>query len=123
MAHQLTYIKGGKNFVTKALSRIDISDNQEILNMSELCGYNDNDLPDSAYPILYENISKAHKTDAKLQQKSVSHKDYTLDTVYGYNQNHRLIFRNIKISLPMAVQKKNVYWYHNMIFPHGDTHT
>ena len=40
-----------------------MSDNQEILNIFELYGYDDDDLPDSAY----RNTSKAQKTDAKLQ--------------------------------------------------------
>ena len=56
---------------------------REILNISELYGYDDKDMNDSAYPIRYHNISKAQKTDAKLQQKLVSHKDYTLDTFVG----------------------------------------
>ena len=73
-----------------------MSDNQEILNIYELYGYNNEDLPDSAYPICYHGISKAQKYDAKLQQKLVSHKDYTLDTFCGGDQNHRLIFRNKK---------------------------
>ena len=53
---------------------------QDILNISELYGYDDKDLPDSAYPIRYHDIAKAQKTDAKLKQNLVSHKDYTLDT-------------------------------------------
>ena len=36
-----------------------MSDNQEILNISELYGYNDADIPNSAYPIYYHDISKA----------------------------------------------------------------
>ena len=36
-------------------------------------------MPDSAYPIPYHDIAKAQETDAKLKQKLVSHKDYTLD--------------------------------------------
>ena len=84
-----------------------MSDNQEILNISELYGNDDKDLPDRAYPIRYHDITKAQKTDAKLQQNIVSHKDYTLDTFCGENQNHRLIFRNNKICLPTALQKKN----------------
>ena len=43
-----------------------MSDNQEILNISELYGYNDADLPDISYPIHYHNIAKSQKTDAKL---------------------------------------------------------
>ena len=74
-----------------------MSDNQEILNILELYGYDDDDLADSAYPIRYHDISKAQKSDAKLKQKLVSHKDYTLGTFRGGDQKHRLICRNIII--------------------------
>ena len=80
---ELKYIKGENNVVAEALSRLEMSDNQDILNISELYGYNDKDLPDRAYPIFYHDIAKAQKTDAKLQQKLVSHKDYTPDTFCG----------------------------------------
>ena len=92
-----------------------MSDNQDILNISELYGYNDDDLPDSAYPICYCNISKAQKTDAKLKQNLVWHKDYTLDTFRGGNKDHRLICQNNKICLPAALQKKTVDIYHEML--------
>ena len=85
-----------------------MSYNQEIINISELYGYDDADLPDSEYPIRYHNISKAQKTD-------VNHKDYTIDTCCGDNQNHRLIFRSRKICVPTALQKKTVDWYHEML--------
>ena len=100
-----------------------MSDNQDILNISELYGYDDKDLPDSPYPICYHNISKAQETDAKLQQKLVSHKDYTLNTFCGGNQNHCLICRNNKICLPEALQKKTVDWYHEMLCNPVETQT
>ena len=84
---ELKYIKGENNVVADALSRLEMSDNQDTLNISELYGSDDKDLPDSAY----QDIAKAQKTYAKLQQKLVSHKDYTLDTFRGGNQNHCLI--------------------------------
>ena len=68
------------------LSRLENSDNQEILNISELYVYDDKYQPDSAYPIRYHNIYKGQKTDAKLKQTLVSHKDYTLDTFRGGDQ-------------------------------------
>ena len=80
---ELKYIKGENNVVAGALSRLEKSNNQEILDISELYGYDDENLPDSAYPIRYHDIAKAQETDAKLQQKLVSHKDYTLDTFCG----------------------------------------
>ena len=98
-----------------------MSDNQEILNISELYGYDDEDLPDSAYPIRYHNIAKAQKTDAKLQQKLVSHKDYALYNFHGGNQNHH--FWNRKICLPAELQKKTVDWYHKMLCHLGETQT
>ena len=119
---ELKYIKDENNVVADALSCLEMSDNQEIFNISELYGYNDEDLPDSAYPICYHNIAKAQKTDAKLQKKPVSHNDYTLDTFRGGDQNHRLILGNNKICLLTALQKKTVDWYHNIICHPGKTH-
>ena len=98
-----------------------MSDNQDNLNISELYGYDDDDIPDSAYPICVHDIVKLQKTDAKLKQKLVSHKDYTLETFRGDDQNHRLIFRNINICLPTALQNKTVYWYHEMLCHTGET--
>ena len=120
---ELKYIKGENNFVADALSRLEKSPNQDILNISELYGYNDEDMPDSAYPICSHDIAKAPKTDAKLKQKLVSHKDYTLDIFRGGDKDHRLIFRNNKICLPTALQKKTVDWYHEMLCHPGETQT
>ena len=100
-----------------------MSDNQDILNISELYGYNEENLPDSAYPIRYHDIAKAQKTGAKIKQKLVSHNKYTLDTICGGDQNHRLICLNNKICLPAALQKKTVDWYHEMLRHPGETRT
>ena len=89
---ELKYIKGENKVAADALSRLEMSENQEILNISELYGYDEADLPASAYQIHYHDISEAQKTDAKLNQNIVSHKDYTLDTFPGGDQNHWLIF-------------------------------
>ena len=58
---ELKYIKGENNFVSNALSRLEKSPNQEILNISELYGYDDKDLPDSADPICYHKLPKHRK--------------------------------------------------------------
>ena len=65
---ELKYIKGENNVVVDVLSCLEMSDNQEILNISEIYGYDDEYLPDSAYPIRYHDIPKAQKNDAKLNQ-------------------------------------------------------
>ena len=91
-SHELKYIKCEHNVVANTLSHLEMIYHQEIFNISELYGCNDADLSDSSYPIRYHNIAKAQKNDYKLNQKLVSHKDYTLDTFFGGNQNHCLIF-------------------------------
>ena len=63
---ELKYIKGENNVVADALSCLEKIPNQEILHISELYGYDDEDMPDSAYPIRYHGIAKAQETDAKL---------------------------------------------------------
>ena len=103
---ELKYIKGENNVVANSLSRLDMNNNPDILNISEIYGYDDEDLPGSAYPIRYRGIAKSQKNDAKIQQELISHKYYTLDTFCGGDQNHRLIFRNINICLPTALHKK-----------------
>ena len=80
-----------------SISRLGMSDNKEILNISELYGYDDDYLPDSDYPISYHDISKSQKNYSKLQQKLVSNNDYTLNTFRGGDQDYRLIFQNSKI--------------------------
>ena len=64
---ELKYIKGDNNVVADTLSCLEKSNNQEILKISGLYDYNDEDLTGSAYPIHYHNIAKAQETDAKLQ--------------------------------------------------------
>ena len=80
-------------------------------------------MPDSAYPICYHDIAKPQDTDAKLNQKLVSNKYYTLDIFRGDDKDHRLICRKNKISLPQALQKKTVEWYHEMLCHPGETRT
>ena len=67
---ELKYIKGENNIVADTLSCLEMRDNQDILNVSELYGYDEEDLPDSDYPICYQDIAKAQRTDAKLKKSS-----------------------------------------------------
>ena len=95
-----------KNVVADDISSLEMSDNQGILNISDLYGCDDADLNDMAYPIRHHNIAKSHKTDAKLNQELVSHKDFTLDTFLGGDQNHRLIFQIEKYSYLRHYKRK-----------------
>ena len=104
---ELKYIKGENNVVADAISRLDVSDYQDILNISELYGYDDADMPDSVYQIHYHNIAKAQETYAKLKLKLVSHKDYTLDTFCGGRSKPSFNFPKYKNMLTHGTTKEN----------------
>ena len=61
---ELKYSKGENNVVADTIYRLEMSDNQEIINISELYGCDDKDLPNSAYTICYHDIVKTQKTDS-----------------------------------------------------------
>ena len=84
-----------------------MSYNQDILNISELYGHDDNDLPDIAYPICYHDIDKSQKNDAKLQQTLVSRKDYTLDTFRGGEKKPSFNMLKYQYMLTNGTTKEN----------------
>ena len=71
---ELKYIKEENNGVADALSLLEKSSNQEILNIYELYGYDDKDLPDSAYPIRYHD-----RYPSTARGSSLAVNDRTLD--------------------------------------------
>jgi hypothetical protein len=48
---ELRYIKGEKNIVADAHSRLDMIEGDVIHNVAECFGYDDDDLPANAFPI------------------------------------------------------------------------
>ena len=47
----LQYIKRTRNVIADALSRLPINNDQEIFNISECFGYDDDNLPPSSFPL------------------------------------------------------------------------
>ena len=58
---ELKYINCENNVVADTLSYLEIIENHDFFNISELHGYDENYLPYSAYPIHYNNIYNAQK--------------------------------------------------------------
>jgi transposase InsO family protein len=119
----LQYIKGERNIVADALSRLEIDDDQEIFNISECFGYDDDDLPPSSFPLRYKDIAKEQQTNAKLRHKLKTHKNYSEATFRGGDNDHKLICHNGKIALPPSLQQKTIDWYHEMLCHPGTTRT
>ena len=64
----LQYIKGERNIAPDALSRLEIDNKQEIFNISECFGYDDEDLSPSSFPLRYKEIAKEQQANAALQK-------------------------------------------------------
>ena len=70
---ELNYIKGANNIVADTLSRLDMDIEQEIFDITQATGYDDDDLPPGAFPIKYSSIENQQKKDLSLQAKLNSH--------------------------------------------------
>jgi transposase InsO family protein len=119
----LQCIKGENNVVADYLSRLDIDDEQEIFNVSECFGYDDDDLPPSSHPIRCKEIAKAQLDDPALQTKLRTHKGHAEHVFHGGDKDYKLICRNNKTCLPKAPQQKSIDWCHEMLCHPGTTRT
>jgi transposase InsO family protein len=119
----LQYIKGERNIVADALSRLEIDDDQEIFNIAECFGFDDDDLPPSSFPLRYKDIAKEQRANAALQLKLKNHKNYSEATFRGGDIEHKLIVHNGKIALPPSLQQKTIDWYHEILCHPGITRT
>jgi hypothetical protein len=74
----LQCIKGENNVVAEALSRLDVDDEQDVFNVSECFGYDDDNLPPSTHPTRCKEIAKAQLDDPQLCKQNLKNiKDVT----------------------------------------------
>ena len=125
----LHYIKGEEDIVADALSRLDMDNQQEILDITEAMGFDDEDLPIGAFPIKYSTIHREQKKQSSLQSKlnSCNKKrtfhSYTENTFCGGDKQFKLICQNKKIVLPQSLQEKTIHWYHEILCHPGNNCT
>jgi hypothetical protein len=127
---ELLYVKGDKNIVADALSRLPIaiddqdSDLSDLYYLADHFGLHDSDLPDDIYPLSYQLIQDCQKTDkpliTKFKQKSPN---YHLKSFRGGGKTKNLICYKEKIVIPTTLQKRVVSWYHTMLCHAGETRT
>ena len=114
---ELIYIKGERNIVADALSRLDMTDQEFQLNanqMAEAFGIDKTDLPDDVYPLNYKLIHKMQQKDTSLMRK-ISNKKYNLKTFHAAGKSYDLVVSNDKIVIPKALQHRTVEWYHQQL--------
>jgi hypothetical protein len=120
----LQHIKGKNNVVADALSCLDTDNNQEIFNVSECFGHDDDDLPPSSYPTRHDDIAKAQLINPASQTKLKNHKACNEITFRGGDKDHKLICHNGKTaSLPPSLQQKTMDWHHEMLCHPGAVRT
>ena len=124
---ELCYIKGTKNIVADALSRLRIlsTDTDTSLNyLADHFGLHDSDLPEDIYPLRYKLIQKCQKTDKSLITK-IKRKapNYHLKSFHGGGKIRNLICFKDKIVIPTILQERVASWYHTMLCHAGETRT
>jgi hypothetical protein len=119
----LQCIKGEKNIVADASSRLETDDDQEMFNISECFGFDDDDLPPSSYPVRCADIAKAQTANRAPLEKLRSNKNYTEETFRGGDKDHKLICHNGKIASPLPLQQKTLDWHHETPCHTGATRT
>ena len=137
---ELIYIKGERNIVADALSRLDIkssgsefqptgvsglnqAERAKQFNMYEYYGNDPTDLPKSAYPLRFSLIQRAQQADADLQQKVQYDNKYSTRKYHGGGKVRELIVKDSKIVIPKVLQQRIIDWYHTHLLHPGDNRT
>lgn len=127
---ELHHLKGEKNIVADALSRLDMTEESfaTMEEYAEYFGLEDIDLPKHLYPLNYQRLAAAQKQDHSLQ-KNLKEKpsNYGLKSFRGGNdRSTKLIVRKDKddrIVVPPKLRKGIVQWYHTTLCHPGATRT
>ena len=127
---ELIYIKGENNIVADALSRLDIQPTRVLdeIQLAELYGLDDSDLPENAFPLNYKNIAKSQHDDKLLMntlQKSlqVDNSPYHIKVFRGGGKTRELVCYKEKIVIPVSLRLRVVQWYHLQLCHPGETRT
>ena len=103
----IEYIKGPKNIIADALSRLDlVSSPSDLQDMVDCCRLNKDDLPSDAFPITYQLINceqtkyKTHLTTIKSDAKK-----YSLNEFHGGGRSSQLLCYKDRIVIQKGLQK------------------
>ena len=116
---ELLYIKGSKNIVADALSRLGLDDANEAVEIHDIVV---NTVPEN-YPLKYATIQKYQQADKELQGKVNNNPLYKLHSFRGGEKEYLLICYHNKIVVPKVLQQRTIDWYHLHLSHPGETRT
>jgi hypothetical protein len=124
---QLNYIKGEKNIVADALSRLDIQsspNNATEEHMAECYGLSKSDLPADIFPVQFKLIQAEQQKDKQLLTHVKNNKSqYSVKSFHGGGKCRTLICHQGKIAVPVSLQSRVAEWYHTVLCHPGMTRT
>ena len=113
---ELTYIKGPKNVVADALSRLDLLHVEAFDVPIDNFGFDDDDLPEDAFPVSYDIIAREQAKDTALLNHALTHDHYRHASFHGGGRSKfdLLCYKN-RICIPISLQKRVITWYHGIL--------
>ena len=114
---ELQYIKGDKNIVADALSRLGLTKESSIptsvTQNAELFGSTKQDLPNNLFPVQLKLIQEHQQKDSNLLDSAKADTEhFKLKSFHGGGTSRTLICFNNKIVIPVTLQKRVAEWYH-----------
>ena len=127
---EIKYIKGAKNTVADALSRLEIKYEpmEEAYFTHEVeshlyCLAQD-ELEDDAYPLTYKKIGKAQSKDKDLTKKITTNAPgYKIKEFKGGGKTYNIICYKDKIAVAKSQQARIIKWYHEYLCHPGINRT
>jgi hypothetical protein len=131
------YVKGHKNVVADALSRMN-ADHLESYNLSDTdedieetihteeqgIAPDDKITPEYVFPLAAATLNKYQNEDLILQRYIERHPQYFSKTTYGKGSSAvKLIMFHQRIYVPCSLRSQVLKWYHNMLGHPGEQRT
>ena len=103
----IEYIKGPKNIIADALSRLNlVSLPSNLQDMADCYGLDKDDLPSNAFLITYQLINrKQYKDKTLLATIKNGAKNYSLKEFHGGGRSSQLLCYKNRIVIPKGLQK------------------
>ena len=121
----IEYIKGPKDIVANALSRLElVSLPSNVQDMVDCYGLNKDDLPSDAFLITYQLINhKQNKDKTLLATIEQGAKHYMHKEFHWGGRSSQLLCYNDRIMIPQGLQKRVMQWYHHTLCHPGINQT